>query len=73
MAAQPQVFTATRVHGPNHGHTIRGRMWCFTLPADEAKGEHLSWPTANARDPPLHWGDMQDLKYMMYQVKCSKR
>jgi len=44
-------------------------MWCFTLQADEEKGEHLQWLTASVRDPPLHWADKQYFKYMMYQVE----
>lgn len=51
-----------------HGHYERSRMWCFTLQADESKGEHLQWPLATVRDPPLHWADKADFKYMLYQV-----
>ena len=47
---------------------LRSRMWCFTLQADESKGEHLQWPLANVRDPPLHWADKAKFKYMLYQV-----
>jgi len=50
------------------GHAIRGRMWCFTLNADEDKGEHVQWPQANARNPPLLWGELPNVKYLMYQV-----
>jgi len=54
----------------NHGHGARGRMWCFTLPADEAKGEHVKWCLGCTRDPPLHWGeDFPNLVHMMYQVE----
>ena len=52
----------------HQGHGLRSRMWCFTLQADESKGEHLQWPLANVRDPPLHWADKAHFKYMLYQV-----
>ena len=58
-------MAATAAH---QGHRLRSRMWCFTLQADEEKGEHLQWPLANVRDPPLHWADKAHFKYMLYQV-----
>lgn len=46
----------------------KARMWCFTLHADEDAGEHLAWPVATVRDPPLHWADKVDFRYCFYQV-----
>lgn len=53
---------------PHDANRIKGRMWCFTLHADEDAGEHVSWPLATVRDPPLHWADKAHFTYMMYQV-----
>lgn len=49
----------------------RARMWCFTLNADELEGEHITWPAATARAPPLSWNEhaVSCMQYFMYQVE----
>lgn len=47
----------------------RARMWCFTLPADETKGEHLTWPMSGKDNLPIHWGSGVYFRYMKYQVE----
>ena len=44
------------------------RNWCFTLNADEDKGEHLSWPLSEA-NPVAHWVDDTRILYMICQVE----
>lgn len=45
------------------------RRWCFTLPADEDKGEHISWAVSSRDNPPLHWGSSAHFRYCKYQVE----
>jgi len=45
------------------------RMWCFTLHADEEKGEEVAWQVDNRVNPPLHWADKKNFRYMLYQVE----
>nr|QXP07664.1 MAG: replication associated protein [Arizlama virus] len=47
----------------------KARMWCFTLPADEDLGEHITWPLATREVAPIHWADKKNFRYMMYQVE----
>lgn len=45
------------------------RMWCFTLHADEEKGEHLSWPLATLESPPINWTGLKGFRYYKYQLE----
>lgn len=47
----------------------QARNWCFTLQADEKKGQHLSWPGAKAL--PLDWVDSGagNIVYLCAQVE----
>lgn len=51
------------------GNAVSGRMWCFTLPADEKEGEHIKWPLATRDLPPIHWASHYAFRYMKYQVE----
>lgn len=48
----------------------RGRVWCFTLHADEEAGEEFAWPLATQDEHPLsEWAKVDHFKYMLYQVE----
>lgn len=53
---------------------MANRQWCFTLQADEDKGEHLEWPRClpvQQGDPrlPVDWRSAPHFRYMHYQVE----
>lgn len=50
------------------------RQWCFTIHADEAKGEHAAWPLATADDHPLSaWESKKLFRFCFYSVERCPR
>jgi len=48
---------------------MAARNWCFTLNADETKGEHISWTMPGADCPIRHWFDTGKIQYLVCQVE----
>lgn len=48
----------------------KGRIWCYTIHADEEEGQHVSWPLATGETSPLRsWTGKKDFRYTKYQVE----
>lgn len=46
-----------------------GKNWCFTLQADESKGEHITWACPGSECPVATWFTAGDIDYLICQVE----
>jgi len=47
----------------------QSKNWCFTLQADETKGEHITWRTPGMECPVATWFTAGDIEYLICQVE----